>query len=570
MADELGCLCIVLHGHLPFVLNHGTEPHGEAWLFEAAAETYLPLLRMVEGLAGRKSFLTVGITPVLLEQLRSPRFGEGFREYLRERAGHASRDAAGFEKNGDSEMLALARQWVDFYHNTLRQFDDLAGDIVSAFGRLWDDGIIQILTSAATHAYLPLLMADQSIEAQIKLGVSTTRRYFGKEAKGIWLPECAYRPRFEQWKTPVAFETVSKREGLEKFLADNGLTHFFIDSQMVENGEAMAAKDGGQWHEVDRGQLHHDARRGWRQQLSPVGVVSQFEPPRVFAFARHPLVSEQIWSATVGYPGAAEYLDFHRRHGERGLRYHRVTDQHGDLGNKKPYVPGDVAQRIRAQAEDFCHVIRRILRQYRDYTGGPGVVTAPFDAELFGHWWFEGPMFLRQVIEILSDDPEISLSTPEAALEKYGCDKAMRLPDGSWGKYGNNSTWFNDRSQWMWEVEYRAEAAMVRAVTKMPWRNKPQLAEVLIAAARQLLLMQASDWPFVIHSGGAVDYGIERFAGHATAFDQAMTIAKRLMSGDEMSEVQRVEMETMRLHDDIFEKIDLNWWERVGNGESEV
>jgi 1,4-alpha-glucan branching enzyme len=560
MAPELGCLCLVLHGHLPYVLNHGQGPHGEAWIFEAAAETYLPILRMLDELGERRSGLSIGLTPVLLEQLRHWRFQQGFREYLREREQRGGRDAAEFEKNGDAQMLKLARRWESFYKQTREQFHEINGDIVAAFGRHWRDGDIEILTSAATHPYLPLLMTDRAVSAQIKLGTETTQRHFGRRATGIWLPECAYRPGYDQWKPPVVFEESTSREGIEKFLAENGITHFFIDGHMVENAEAMGVKENGVWRRVDNAQLHHDAQRGWRQQLSTVGVVSQFEEPRVFVFARHPLVSDQVWSAITGYPGAPEYLDFHRRHGERGLRYHKVTDNTGDMGSKQPYVPADVVSKVRENAEHFCSVVRRILRQYRDYTGNPGIVTAPFDAELFGHWWFEGPMFLQQVIEILSADPEILLLTAEQALARYGCDKAMRLPDGSWGKYGNNSTWFNDKSQWMWEVEYRAEAAMLKAVKELPWQNDAKLTHVLTDAARQLLLMQASDWPFVIHSGGAVDYGIERFAGHATAFNQAMTIAKRIAAGDEITDVQQLELENIRIHDELFAEVDLNWW----------
>lgn len=563
MAQELGCLCIVLHGHVPYVLNHGSHPHGEAWLYEAAAETYLPLLKMLDDLGERRAGITVGLTPVLLEQLRNWRFEKGFREYVAERGARAQRDATAFQAAGDEIMLRLARRWVDFYRSALEQFDYLRGDIVGAFARYWRDGSIQVLTSASTHPYLPLLMNDESIAAQIKLGAQTTVRHMGRRATGIWLPECAYRPSYAHWKTPVAFETVSRRAGIETFLKSEGLTHFFIDGHMVENAEPLAVKENGQWKRIDPGQLHNDARRGWRQQFSPVGVISEFEEPRVFAFPRHPLVSEQVWSATAGYPGSAEYLDFHRRHGEQGLRYHKVTDHHGDLGSKQPYEPTDVAAKVREHAEHFCTVIRRILSQFCDYTGKPGVVTAPFDAELFGHWWFEGPAFLRQVIEIISADPAILLLTAERALERYeryGCDKAMRLPDGSWGKYGNNSTWFNDRSQWMWEVEYRAEAALKKAVGELPWQNDAKLAHILTDAARQLLLMQASDWPFVIHSGGAVDYGIERFAVHATAFKQVMAMIDQWQSGTEISDVQHVELEYMRLHDPIFERIDLNWW----------
>lgn len=562
MVESLGCLCLVLHGHLPFVLNHGNEIHGEPWLYEAAAETYLPILGLLDELSsqGRSPKFTIGLTPILLEQLRHRRFQEGFIEYIGERAERARQDGRGFDTAGEVRIGELAGNWERFYQNTAEQFERLDRDIVAGFARHWGRGSIEVLTSAATHPYMPLLLTDQSIVAQMNLGTHTTRRHFGKNAAGMWLPECAYRPAVEQWKPPLVFQEPVYRPGLEKFMADQGIDHFFVDGHMFENGEPIAARDNDEWHTVDRAHLHLDPTRGWRQQLSAVGVISEFTEPSVFAFARHPLVSEQVWSATVGYPGSPEYLDFHRRHGSRGLRYHKVTDSQGDLGSKQPYIPADADKKIREHAEHFCDVIRRILQQYKEYTGQPGIITAPFDAELFGHWWFEGPRFLRRVIEIISDDRQIQLLTSVEALEKFGSDKAMRLPDASWGKYGNNSTWFNDRTQWIWEIEYRAEARLVEVVKRNPILADLEQREVLTDAARQLLLMQASDWPFILHSQAAADYAIQRFAAHATNFDRALSIYERIAAGRTITEVQRAELTDMRVHDDVFAEIDLNWW----------
>ena len=94
MSDPLGCLCIVLHAHLPYVLHHGTYPHGEAWLYEAAAETYLPILDMIGEVALHKSrpAMTIGLTPILLEQLSHERFKTGFVEYLEGRMDRARQD----------------------------------------------------------------------------------------------------------------------------------------------------------------------------------------------------------------------------------------------------------------------------------------------------------------------------------------------------------------------------------------------------------------------------------------------------------------------------------------------
>jgi 1,4-alpha-glucan branching enzyme len=271
-------------------------------------------------------------------------------------------------------------------------------------------------------------------------------------------------------------------------------------------------------------------------------------------------VAEQVWSGSIGYPGAGEYLEFHRRQGERGLRYHKVTDNRTALGDKQPYYPDDVPGKLFEHAGHFCGVVRNALRAYRTETGRPGVLVAPFDAELFGHWWFEGPRFLRDMILTLAADPEIELLTAEEALVQYPPDKVMRLPEGSWGEHGNHSVWINDRTRWMWEIEYRAEGTFLRLLHSLPWRANPEVRKALERAARELLLLQASDWPFVIHTQGAVDYGIRRFSGHATAFERAAAIAEHLAEGHALTELQKTEITDIDLHDSVFPDLDLRWW----------
>ena len=310
-------------------------------------------------------------------------------------------------------------------------------------------------------------------------------------------------------------------------------------------------------------QLHWDRGRGWRDPLQPVGVASDVGPPRCFALPRHPRVSEQVWSGQIGYPGSGEYLEFHRKHGERGLRYHRVTNNQLPLSDKQPYDPDATHGKLYEHTQHFCNVVREVLREFKTQTNGrPGVCVAPFDAELFGHWWFEGPQFLRDVIFTLSRDPQVKLLTAQEALEQYPPDKVMRLPEGSWGEKGNHSVWINDRNRWMWEMEYRAEGRMLKLLHDLPWRQDARVRELVQRAGRELLLLQASDWPFVIHSQGAVDYGTQRFSGHYTRFERMATIAESLArgAGRELSEVERVQIAEADLHDVVFPEIDLNWW----------
>ncbi len=562
MSESLGCLCIVLHGHLPYVLNHGSYPHGEAWLYEAAAETYLPILDMVGEIAlykGRPA-LTIGLTPVLLEQLASDHFKSGFVAYLNERIERASADRADFQADSQPHFAYLAERWEQWYRHNLEVFERIGRDLPKTFAARFREGHIQLLTSNATHAYMPLLLNDQMMAAQMKCGVLTSEKHLGIKPRGMWLPECAYRPHWEHWLPAVLYDNPRDRPGVEMFIANAGITHFFVDTHLITGGQPVGVLNNGNYSPTTEHSLHWDAHRGWRQPLSPVGVVSESHMPQVFAFARHPKVSEQVWSGSIGYPGAGEYLEFHRKHGERGLRYHKVTDNKAPLSGKQPYYPDDIKGKIFEHAEHFCNVVRDTLRDYRNQTGKPGVVVAPFDAELFGHWWFEGPQFLRNVILNLNRDKDVKLLTAEEALYNHPPDKVMRLPEGSWGEKGNHSVWINDKNHWMWEIEYRAEGTMLRLLHALPWKSNAEVRGLLERAGRQLLLLQSSDWPFVIHSKGAVDYGIQRFSGHATAFERATRMAELVAEGTPLTDVQKVEIADMDAHDVIFREIDLNWW----------
>ncbi|HKR96881.1 MAG TPA: DUF1957 domain-containing protein, partial [Candidatus Angelobacter sp.] len=203
--NSLGYLTFTLHSHLPYVVNHGTWPHGMEWLHEAAAETYLPLLRVFgeleqQGLALKAN---VNLSPILLEQLAHPVFKDEFPKYLLRKIQAAHKDAEDFGLQGEQHMVQVARFWQHFYEQALRQFDDLSSDIIRGFRHFYESGAIEIITCGATHGYFPLLGTDASIRAQVKTGVETHQKYFGKKPRGIWLPECGYRPA-GPWEFPVS------------------------------------------------------------------------------------------------------------------------------------------------------------------------------------------------------------------------------------------------------------------------------------------------------------------------------------------------------------------------------
>lgn len=563
MSEPLGSLCIVLHAHIPYVLHHGQTPHGEAWLYEAAAESYLPLLDLIgeAALHQCRPALTVGLTPVLLEQLSQPYFKTGMVRYLAEQADLAAADRSNFEHRQQADLASLALRWEKWYAERLKHFQRIGRDIPGEFAARAREGHIQILTGPATHAYLPLLLNDETIRAQLACGTATSHRHLGEVVSaGMWLPECAYRPRVENWIPPVLQGEPRTRTGLDAFIAGAGVTHFCVDSALTARAELLGTMRDGHFRAAGEAQLHWDAARGWNRSLEPVGVADDPRPPECFALVRHAELSEQVWSSTTGYPGAGAYLDFHRKHNPGGLRYYKVTDLATPAADKEPYQPDAVPSKLYEHGQHFCRQVREILREHRAMLGKPGVCVAAFDAELFGHWWFEGPQFLRDVIFTLAHDDSVSLMTAEEALRHSPPEKVVRLPEGSWGEGADHHVWLNEQTRWMWEVEHRAERRMLKRLKTLPWQTNDALRGMLERAARELLLLQASDWPFVVHSKGAVDYGMQRFAGHATRFDRAMQIAENIAAKAPIGELERIQIAEMDAHDGIFAEIDLNWW----------
>ena len=537
----VGSACIVLHGHMPYVLHHGSWPHGEEWLYEAAAETYLPLLTAVEECAALNGNprLTIGLTPILLEQLAHPHFRQGFQSYLQDRFERAEDDRHEFERSGHLHMAWLATLWEQFYTHLSQQFSKIHEDIPGAFKKHALAGRVELLTSAATHGYMPLLLEDSSIRSQLRAGLAASERVLGFRPGGIWLPEGAYRPA-GPWNPAASWGGTRSRAGLERLVAEEGLTHFFVDSHLIDGGSSPVHEPV--W-------IQGDYRNG-----SPTA-----------AFARDLHICKQVWCGFVGYPANGTYLEFHKRYSpRRGLRYWKITNCKSGLGEKDLYYPDDVPGKLHEHVQHFCGQVKRRLYDYHAQTGREGVVVACFDAELFGHWWFEGPRFLRDVMLTLNADPDVNLCTAKDYLQARPPERWVSLREGSWGEGGDHRVWSNQNLRWLWEMEYRSESVFGKLTYNLPWREQPALKQLLEKAGRELLLLQASDWPFVISRRQAPDYGIKRFAQHVSRFDTLTDLAEEAAENPEvlrrLDKVQKLELQEIDLHDVAFEKVDLDWW----------
>jgi len=554
---------IVLHSHLPYARGAGRWPHGEEWIHEAILGTYLPLLVALHDLRaqGVRFQVTLGITPILLEQLADHDIDARFVEYADDQVTRATRDAEQFAAAGASNRAGLASFYAHRYVALREAYLVRFGrDLVGAFSDLGRTGHVEILTSAATHGYLPLL-DERSVQGQLAIGLASTERLTGLRPHGIWLPECAYRP------------------GLEDALEAHGLDHFFTDSTLFSDTPTTAAR---------RTLL---SLRTWS-----AGAVAQLEPPPpasatadafrpylvgssgVAAVARHSEVSGQVWSAATGYPGDEFYREFHRKDDQSGLRYWRVTDTATDLGRKADYDIERAAERARSHAAHFIRVVRDALADHRARTGRDGLLTTTFDSELFGHWWFEGVDWLSQVLR------ELGHTTTTVA--RYLADEPPReriaLREGSWGKNNDHSTWLNADTAWMWEELGRLADAFAAAGTALPndalltlprvppgesrvppgESTGPLRARAARQAARELLLAQSSDWLFLRTTGQATDYGIERFKSHVMRFTRALELWRRGTAEDE------AELRTLERADNPFPDADPASFAGVPPGES--
>lgn len=558
-----GAFCLVLHGHLPWVLGHGRWPHGEDWLFEAASETWLPLLEVLDTCRaeGIRPAWTVGVTPILLEQLASERFRAGLRRWLAGRQACAEADHAAFTDAGEGHLAWLATRWGERFTALRAQFDALGADVVAPLIRAHHDGLIELMTSNATHGYHPLLVHDASARAQVRTGVATSERHLGFRPRGAWLPECAYRPP-GMFHPPAIHGAPRYVGGVGEILAAEGIRHIVVDTHLVRGGRAQAIIEQGRSTPVPEEQADWDTQRGWRSEIEPHRLVEDERLLDLTVFARSPDVSEQVWSGAVGYPGDGRYLEFHKRHGQRGLRYWKVTGADADLGDKDHYYPDDVHSAVHSQAVHFVELVRARLHTHADRTGRPGTVCAPFDAELFGHWWHEGPRFLLEVARAMHAASEIDQQTLGEVLAARPADTAVSLPEGSWGAGGDHRVWLNDELRFYWEVAVRAEDRFLDLWHRAPWRTHAATRELLAAAGRELLLLQASDWPFVVSTGGAVDYGIRRIFGHAALLDDLCNGVEDLLADpDSARDAVVVEaLVTAATRHPVFPDLDLAWW----------
>lgn len=559
MTTKLGSFVLMLHSHLPYYRKAGMWPFGEENLYECMAETYIPLLNALYELKdeGIKAGITVGITPVLAEQLDDAHLKDGFIQYVDQRLKAAYQDIARYPDPDvpHSEHLAFLAKFYAEHFTQLREdfITRYNQDLLSAFKTLQDEGCIEITTSAATHGFLPLLGYDEAIQHQLKVGIESYKRHFGRDPKGIWLPECAYRPS-KTWTDSINNETVD-RPAVEAFLFDNNLKYFFTEYEAIEGSKAMPfRRDFGVYRDVQYKQSSFGQ--------APTGLTTDeaywMKDYPVAVMGRSERASFQVWSAADGYPGDGVYREFHKKDTTSGLHYWRITSKEASFGEKMLYDPIQALKQAEEHAQHYVWLVTTLLKERRLANKAPSLLMVSFDTELYGHWWFEGVHWLKNVIKGLQQVPDLKVETASQYLEQNPPARAIQLPESTWGAGGHFWVWDNPQTDWMWPEIHRRENTMKRLVKQHANEQDGLKKRCLNQLARELLLLEGSDWPFLVTTGQAKDYAVERFQQHCTNFD---CLAAMLDSGrfDEES------MRTLEETNNLFPNLNYKWFQLPGD-----
>ncbi|NBU74420.1 MAG: DUF1957 domain-containing protein [Planctomycetes bacterium] len=501
---RLGHLAFVLHAHLPFV-RHPEHPEflEEDWLFEALTETYLPLIQMLEDLE-RDSVdwhLTMSVTPTLAAMLSDPLLQDRYQTRLKRLVELAGKELE--RTRWEPEFHHVARMYLERFTQCQALYERLGRNPIAGLKKLKKSGRLELIGCAATHGYLPLLSPSRKAQvAQVEIGCREFERHFGFRPKGMWLPECGYTP------------------GADQILQECGVDYFFVDTHGILLAEPKPR----------------------------FGAYAPIRCPEtnVVAFGRDQESSRQVWSKVEGYPGDPWYRDFYRDvgydldyeyirpylnpFGERGavgVKYYRIT---GAGDTKLPYDPGMARVRAAEHAANFLFNREKQAEWVAGSMDGVApLLLAPYDAELFGHWWYEGPIWLEEVFRQAALRPQgVVLTTPSRYLESAAHVQVASPSFSSWGDGGYSSFWLNGTNDWIYPHLHEMAWRMEELARDFP-EPTALVRRALNQAARELLLGQSSDWAFSMTTGAHAEYAVARIRSHVVAF---LDLDRQIRSGD--------------------------------------
>ena len=433
----------------------------------------------------------MSITPPLLSMLDNKLLQKRYIKYLKKHIELCEKEVVRTASN--DRVNSLSKYYLERYTNDLHIFKDIYNcNLINAFKHFQDIGVLEIITCGATHGYFPILYVNENtVKAQIAVGVQTYEKYFGKKPRGIWLPECGYVPE------------------ADKYLKQFGIEYIITESHGI---------------------LYAD----------PTPIYATFapivSPNGIIAFGRDIESSKQVWSSICGYPGDFNYREFYRdigydadydyikpyiaKNGARvntGIKYHRITSK----GDFKDYYNLQWAKdSAEKQAGHFFDSrVNQIEELSNIMKDTPPIVLCPYDAELFGHWWYEGPYWLYVLFKkIYYDNSNFKLITPSEYIDTFPNMQISTPCISSWGANGYSEVWLNHTNDYVHKHLHIAGDRMVELAHLFPNQKNGLKKKALNQCARELLLAQSSDWLFIITNGTMVDYAKKRIKDHIGRF----------------------------------------------------
>lgn len=522
--EPKGYVSFVLHAHLPFIHHPESEDYlEEQWLYEAISETYIPLLLNFQKLVEEKvDFrITMSMTPPLLNMLDNKLLQKRYIKYLKKHIELAKKE---IERTKDNNKInELSKYYFERYTNDLHIFKDVYKcNLINAFKHFQDIGVLEIITCGATHGYFPILyVTEQTIKAQIAVGVQTYEKYFDKKPRGIWLPECGYVPE------------------ADKYLKEYGIEYAITESHGILYANPTPIY--GTYSPI----------------VSPEGVTF---------FGRDMESSRQVWSSINGYPGDFNYREFYRDIGydapydyikpyiahngvrvHTGIKYHRITSKTGEKDIYNLQWANDSAQK---QADHFMNSRIKQINEVTNYMDKPPIILCPYDAELYGHWWYEGPYWLYVLFKkIYFDQSDFKLITPSEYIDKYPEIQVSTPCRSSWGANGYSEVWLNETNDYAHKHLHDIGEKMVKLAHEFYNETNPLLIRALNQCAREVLLAQSSDWLFIITNGTMVDYAKKRIKDHVGRFN-------KLYEQIELNKIDEDFLISIEEKDCIFPEID--------------
>ncbi|WP_082053444.1 1,4-alpha-glucan branching protein domain-containing protein [Gordoniibacillus kamchatkensis] len=507
-----GYVALVLHAHLPYVRHCDRDDYlEERWFYEAMTDTYLPLIEAMDRLLndGVDFRLTISVTPTLLAMFSDPLMQQRYLAHLDKliRLAESERQRLW----GDGRLYPVAAMYAERFRVLRAIYLACGSNIIAKLKQFQDLGKIEIITSAATHAFLPLVKTEEAIRAQLATGIREYERHFGLRPRGMWLPECGITP------------------GIDRMLGMLGIEYCIADASAIE----CAA-------ETAEGDLYAPVR-------SPYGVT---------VFPRDMRSAEQVWSASEGYPGHFDYREYYRDigwdlgwhdreeweyirpyllpNGDRvntGLKYFRIT---GHGLHQEPYNPEWARRAAAEHAGHFIYSCRKHAEQWRLPPGRKPVIVAPYDAELFGHWWYEGPMWIELLCrKMYHDQKHLRLIALSEYLDAEPPAEPGLVNESSWGRGHSAEVWLQGANDWIYRHLHQAEERMIRLAGRygdpVSRSGMPSSLQerALNQAARELMLAQSSDWAFIMDSKTVVDYACTRMKDHLGRFHLLCDMAEQ-------------------------------------------